>query len=983
MIRILGLIVFALGFILAPGLQENEREEYIDKEQQEFAVLDLMSDIYADSVLQTLSLDEKIAQLIMLDVYPNKNEAYYKSIDKWVREKKVGGIIFFRGEPAEIAKLSYRYTSQASIPIWVALDAEWGVSMRVDSIWQLPKAITLGAITDNFIIREYGMFVGQQCQRFGVNMNMSPVADVNNNPRNPVINYRSFGENPYNVAAKAVAYFLGLNDAGVVAVAKHFPGHGNTDADSHTELPLVNDNKQTIDSVHLHPFRELIKYGIPGIMSAHLFVPSLDNTLNLASSLSPRVLNKLLLKEMNFQGIVITDALGMQGVSDHFVPGQMEVKALLAGNDILLMPQNPQVAIDSIRSAVKTGKIPLSLIDEKCRKLLKFKYIYLTEIQKNNSFNNIPQELNNQDVTEFIYKVYSNALTLVQNNDTLLPFSVNSLNPVPVISIGRQTETVFFKNLKDASNVVHYTVSSNPPEIEINRTYSTVENADQIIVCLYGMNNSASKRYGINDAITRLISGLAKTHRIILVLFGNPYALNFIPVSEGIKSVVVAYEERDEAEYAAAMAVTGSIPFKGKLPVSCGKYKSGDGIITGYNIGLQTVDPSELNIDVSALDKIDSLIENAIQLHAMPGCQLVLAQHGKVFYKKSYGYHTYDSIQAVRNSDLYDLASLTKMLATTTAIMKLYGENKIVLTDQLQMYLSWLKGYPVGSATISQIMTHQSGMPSWIPFYKKLTESDSIRNIYFSNTYSEKYGIPVTENMFLLNSYADSIYIRIAEAPLLRKRYRYSDLGFMLLKLMVEEITGESFDQYLYKNFYKPMHLNSLVFLPLNTFNLDRIVPTEMDTVFRRQLIHGYVHDPGAAMLGGISGHAGLFGNAMDVAAMMQMFLDHGMYGGQRYLDSAVVEKFTAKQFPNNRRGLGFDKPALPRGKGNSSDQASGLSFGHTGFTGTFAWADPESGLVVVFLSNRVYPDAENRLLSTLDVRSRIQYFAYQSIQVH
>jgi beta-N-acetylhexosaminidase len=978
--KMAGLFFFFLGLFFVPILTDRSYNHESDLPKQESAIRELQSEIFADSVLKTLTLDEKIAQLIMLDVYPNKNETYYKTIDNWVNNKKIGGIIFFRGQPAEIARLSNRYTSQAEIPLWVALDAEWGVSMRVDSIRRLPYALTLGAITDNSVVREYGFLVGKQCNRMGVNMNMAPVADVNNNPRNPVINYRSFGENPKNVALKAIAYYMGMNDAGVVAVAKHFPGHGNTDADSHYELPLVNDARNVIDSIHLYPFREMIKYGVPGIMSAHLFVPAIDSTKNQATSLSHKALNELLFEQMKFHGILITDALGMQGVSDHNKPGQTEVKALMAGNDILLMPKNPQLAIDSIKAAVNAGRIPISLINEKCKKLLKFKYLYLNGVSPVQSFTVIPDELNNYETDYFIFRIFSHAITLVSNKDDLLPLRNNPEEAITIVSVGKAEETDFVRCFREYGSANHLTVQHSPTESEISSVLGV--ETGKVIVCLYGMNNSAKRRYGISENTVKLLEKVSQQKQIVVVLFGNPYGLNYLSKIQQIRSLVVAYEEHEESEMAAAMCVAGVLPFQGKLPVSAGGFEDGTGIVDEFVGGMRFVDPLELKINTSVLDEIDKIVEDAITKGAMPGCQIVLAQHGNIFYHKSFGHHTYDKFQAVTNSDLYDLASLTKILATTLAVMRLFDEDKISLDDTFSKYLTWMSDYPAGNLTISEVMTHQSGLISWIPYYRAMIVSDSIRSLYIADTFSPEFSQPIAENLWANVAVRDTIFNKILSSELQRKRYKYSDLGFYLLKELVETITEESFERYLYHHFYAPMKLNTITFNPLDRFSKDRVAPTENDKEFRQQLVHGYVHDQGAALLGGVSGHAGLFANSLDVASLMQMFMDYGTFAGQRYLDSMTVVKFTAKQFPNNRRALGFDKPANVKDKGNTCEQASSLSFGHTGFTGTFAWADPKYGLVVVFLSNRVYPDSENRKLMSLEVRANVQRLAYKAINV-
>jgi len=972
------ILLISLLFLIIPITAFHLNSDLSAPKNYEKPLLKIMSDAYADSVLQTLTLDEKIAQLIMLDVYPNKNESYYETIAQWVKEKKVGGLIFFKGEPAEITKLTNRFHSLAEIPLWVGIDGEWGISMRVDSITNLPKAITLGAITDNDIIRHYGQIVGQQCRRIGVNMNMAPVIDVNNEPDNPVINYRSFGENRVNVANKGLAYYFGMNDEGVLAVAKHFPGHGNTSADSHYELPVINDSKEVMDSIHLYPFKHLIKYGVPGIMTAHLHVKAYDDKKNVPSSLSKATIQDLLVEKMKYNGIIITDALGMRGVTDHFKPGEIEVNALIAGNDILLMPQNPDLAIQEIKKAVQKGHISESYIDEKCKKLLTLKYLYLNEKPEQQVISDIPKELNSYEVSEFIQTVFNNAVTLVKNENQTLP--VKQDDKVAIVSIGKISKTNFYNSFNEYLPSDFFSTSSTPVEMEINQTIAKVKDHKTVIATVYNMSDSPRKNYGISKQTLKLLDKIAEDNKLILVLFGNPYALRELENHKNYDVIVVGYEDIKQSEIAVANALAGKQAFKGKLPVSTEFFKEGAGIVTDKQLGLGYISLDSITVNKKYLSKIDSVVNNAIQNKAFPGCQVVLAQNGKIFYEKAFGYHTYDSIKKVELTDIYDLSSLTKILATTLSIMKLFDEGKIMLDDKLGAHLSWVKGAGIASLKISEILLHQAGFNAWIPFYQELIDNKELRNKLFSNSPLTTQYFIIDNLNYLHSSYRDTIMKRIIESPLLRKRYRYSDLGFYLLKEMVEEITGMSFEEYLKTAFYKRMGLTRIVFNPLRYFSKDEIPPTEDDKVFRGQLVHGYVHDPGAAMLGGVSGHAGLFGNAYSVAVIMQLFLDKGEYDSERYLSASVVDKFTAKQIYNNRRGLGFDKPA-GKGEGNAAALASSLSYGHTGFTGTFAWADPENDLIVVFLSNRIYPDASNIKISKLDVRKLVQEYAYNAVK--
>ncbi len=984
-IKLNSVYLLLIVFFLFPLYERNIKSPtQTYSHNKEKIMQDILSNLYADSIMQTLNLEQKIAQLIILDVYPKKNEYYYKSIDKWVNEKQIGGILLFRGEPTEMTKIINRFNSKSEVPLWVAIDGEWGVSMRVDSIRNLPKAMTLGAITDNELIKQYGYHVGLQCKRMGFNMNMAPDADVNCEPSNPVINYRSFGEDRENVATKAIAYYMGMNEADIIAVAKHFPGHGNTKADSHHQLPVIKDSYEEIDSIHLYPFKELIKYGIPGIMNAHLHVNAIDSTPQLPSSLSYNVITSLLIEKLGYQGLIMTDALGMKGVAANFTPAEIGIKALLAGNDILLMPQEPQSVIDTIVKAIKLGKITEDFIDNKCRKVLKMKYLYINEQQtKKYKETNIVNELNDSIISDFMFEIFSNAHTMLTNRNYFLPLNPNEKSSCAVISIGKKGENYFHQTMQQHLKYKHIEVSSTPSDAEIEQLKTNTKQFDKVIICIYGMTNSSAKKYGLNNQIVKLTTALQDKNKTALILFGNPYSLNVINNISHFASVIVGYEEVEESERAMANIIMGELIPKGKLPVSTNSFPCKSGISYNETNGLERVLPSELNINTSALKKIDELIEDAIVQQAMPGCQLLIAQHGKVFFHKAYGYHTYDKQTPVDLTDVYDLASLTKLCATTAAIMYLFDKNIISLQATIESYLPQFKGTPIGGVKLKEILVHQSGLPAWIPFHKTFVQSDSIRQIFLSQTHSPEFPLQIADNLFIKESYKDTIFKIFSECTIGKKKYLYSDIGYYIFPLIIEKLTNTPFEEFVRTTFYEPMNINSLVYNPRKTIDISHIVPTEMDNEFRNQLIHGFVHDQGAALCGGISGHAGLFGNAMDVAVMMQLFLNKGIYNEKRYIDSVTVEMFTMKQYPNNRRGLGFDKPTNVKGVGSCADEASPQSFGHTGFTGTFAWSDPKYNLTLVFLSNRIYPNAENKKLLKLNIRSKVHQLAYQAINVY
>lgn len=980
--------VFLVCSVLLLSLPDRlQREQDILCEHPDIRryVLQYQAIIYSDSVLKLLTLDEKIAQCIMVAVYPAQGEEHFKHIERIIREKKIGGIIFFKGTKEKIKTLSQRFQKVAEIPLWIAIDAEWGIAMRVTDEQRLPYALTLGALRDNAFIRQYGQLVAEQCTEIGVNMNLAPVADVNNNSANPVINYRSFGELPENVAHKAYAYYLGLNDRNVLAVAKHFPGHGNTHQDSHDELPVITDDIQTMQRIHIYPFAKLIHMGIPAIMTAHIYVPSFEEIFELPATLSKKIVTDLLIDSLGFQGLIITDALNMAGVRKNRQPGQIELMAFQAGAHILLMPDDVNLTIETIKQAVLDGRISEKDLDARCRRILEYKYLYLIANHKET------EELNGErqsveKTKALIQDIYDRSITLAYCKSDLIPFRDNTTRNILFISNKEIRKTPLTEQLEKHANLTYMNIPNNPGQWDIERFVKNIqrERHDMAILAIYGMSNKASNRYGISNNLSEFCDIVSKQLPTVLILFGNPYGLDYFENVRQFAAVVVAYEENSYTEISVGKALTGVNKFIGMLPVSSGTFRAGSGINQMQRPLLVDVGNEHLNnIQKRFLDSIDILVERAIQEKAFPGCQILLAYDGKVFYHKAFGYHTYDKTQKVELSHLYDLASLTKILATTAAVMKLFEQGKIGLSDSLGLYLPWVRGTPVSKITIREILAHQSGFDSWIPFYLSTITSDSLRKIYYRNVADNQYIIQVAAGMWLRSDYRDSIFQKILYHPLKSKRYRYSDLGFLLLKEVIETVSGLPFPVFLDDYFYQPLQLYRLTFHPLQWYPLNQIVPTENDTVFRKQLVHGYVHDPATAMLGGCSGSAGLFGNAWCVASMMQVFLNYGKTVEGRLFDSLTVVQFTSRQFPGNRRGLGFDKPAQQASRGNTSHLASPLSFGHTGFTGTFAWADPQHKLVVVFLSNRIYPDAQNRRINSMQIREKVQYYAYRAIGVN
>ncbi len=941
---------------------------------------------WVDSVFASLSLEERIAQLLMIRVHTDREAHYYDSIVSKVKDYNIGGVAFFRGGPRQQVLLTNRMQSQAKTPLLVAMDAEWGPAMRLDSLIAFPRQMALGAIDDDQLIYQMGLEVGRQLKRLGVHINFAPVVDVNNNPDNPVINNRAFGENQFAVSAKGLAYMHGLQDTGIFACAKHFPGHGDTDADSHHTLPLIGQLFEELDSIHLYPFRQLIDQGLHAVMIAHLEIPSLEPEPVLASTLSYNIVTNLLQLDMGFRGLVITDALDMRGVSDYFNSGELELRALMAGNDILLLPKDVPAAIRAIKEAINDGTIPEALVNNKCRKILYYK-------EKAGLFNfrytpleNLTEDLNSTRAKLLNKALVESSLTLVSNKKSLVPVSDLSHRRIAALSIGEYPGNTFHKMLTNYAPVSTYGIDKyHTPERAI-QVAQKLKAYDLVIISVHDNKFNVKEEYGINGKTIRLVNTIARDQDVILGLFANPYSLDFF--ADGIldaEAVLVTYQEGRLYEEAAAQAIFGGLQTRGRLPVTAGKhFPAGQKIITPEPSRIRYGMAEEAGIRSDLLANIDSIAEKGIKKNAYPGCQIAIIKDGIMIYNKAFGHHTYDSLDSVKLTDIYDLASITKIAATTASVMRLFDQGRLDPDQWLSSYLPWLKNTNKEKITLRELMAHQGRLPPWIPFFLDTMKNGDYLGGLYHHLPTDEFPTKVAKGLFLNKHYRDTIFARITASDLLENsEYIYSDLGFILLAEIIEEITGQSIDHFADSILYRPTGLSTMGFRPTDRFDPSRIIPTENDTAWRRQVVHGHVHDPAAAMLGGVSGHAGLFSNAADLALLMHIFLNEGRYGEQHLFDNNTITEFTRVQFPDNdnRRGLGFDKP-LPANteNGPSVNSASPLSFGHSGFTGTLAWADPLENLVYVFLSNRTYPDQNNRKLIEMNIRTDIHQAIYDAI---
>lgn len=942
---------------------------------------------WVDSVLQTLTPQERIAQLLMVAAFSNKGAQHEKEINKLIDEQKIGGLIFFQGGPSREASLINRYQKTSKVPLLIAMDAEWGLGMRLDSTISFPYQMTLGAIQNNDLIYQMGKEVARQLKVAGIQVNFAPVSDVNNNPANPVINYRSFGENKYEVATKATAYMKGMQDQNVLATAKHFPGHGDTGTDSHYALPQINHSRQRLDSLELYPFRELIRAGIGGIMVAHLNVPSLDPTPG-PSTLSKKIITDLLKNELHFQGLIVTDAMNMKGVTAGHTPGVVDKDAILAGNDLLEFTEDVPRALDEIMLAVKNGLISQKEIDERCRKVLAVKYgTGLSKIETlettgaAKALNAIEAKLLNRNLTEA-------SLTVLRNEHDLVPLQRLDTLTVASVSIAANAITPFQKSLDLYTKVKHFVVLKDASDKIIDSIRTELKKYNLVIASLHDTGSRPLNKLDVSESVSKLITEISNMKKAVLTVFKNPYVLDKIIDIENANTLVVTYQDNINAEELSAQLIFGGISASGRLPVSVGvKFKSGDGLDVKGGIRFKYTLPEDAGMDSKVLNtKIDSLVKQALDAYAIPGCQILVAKDKKVVFYKAYGLQQYSDSAKVKLDDLYDLASVTKISTSVPSLMKLYDEGKFKLDATLGDYLPAFKHSNKSNIPMYDILTHQARFQPWIPFWKNtIRKNGSYRWHTFKKDSSERYSIRVKQDMYLDKKYPDKMVNSIRKSPLLEeKKYVYSDFFFILAPRVVESMIDESFPTYLDKNFYSSLGATSITYNPLSKYPMSSIIPTEHDYSFRHEPIRGTVHDEGAIMLGGISGHAGLFANANDLAKLMQMYLDGGEYGGQRYIAESTFKKWTTTQFPenDNRRGLGFDKPNLIYlgENNNAAKDASTASFGHTGFTGTMTWMDPSMGLLYIFLSNRVEPTRNNTRLYQLNTRTKIQQAMYDAL---
>lgn len=963
---------------------------------------------WVDSVLKQLTLKERIGQLFIYTIAPQQNKANRELLRKVVGDYKVGGLLFSGGLMQNQVALTNEAQQMADVPLMITFDGEWGLSMRLRGTPGFPKNMVLGCIRDDSLIYEYGREMARQCRELGVQVNFAPVADVNINPRNPVINTRSFGENPRDVADKVIAYSKGLEDGGVLSVSKHFPGHGDTDVDSHKALPTLPFSRARLDSVELYPFKKAIQAGLGGIMVGHLEVPVFEPRKGLPSSLSRNVVHDLLTRELKFQGLIFTDALAMKGVSGN---SSICLQALKAGNDLLLVPRRIKEEVEAILDAVKRGDLKETDVERKCRKVLTYKYALGLSRKPYVRLSGLGTRINTPKTRDLIRRLNLAAITVLDNQTKLLPLDP-SVKEVAVLNIGDSREIQpFIKELSQFTRPVEIQLGKNLTTAQCRQLQDSLARYKRILVCVTEHRLTPYQTF-----FTQFVPGVPVAY--LCFIPGKQVLQIHRGISAG-EAVILAHSSNDDVQKQVAGILYGRASADGRLSASIGNLFAAG---TGLSLGPQTMPhfvPEEYGINSRLLSRIDEIAEEGIREGAYPGCQIVVLKDGKEMYNKAFGTYTGKGTAAKReaksvpvtSASVYDLASLTKTTATLLAVMKLYDKGRLNLTDRVSDYLPFLQDTDKKDITVRELLLHESGLPSTLLFYQDAIDKDSYSGTLFkgrpdnvhpvrigsrtwanpkfrfrkelaSKVRTEEFTLQVSDSLWLNRSFKDEYLQKIADAPLRDKRYRYSCVGFIVLQQLVEARAGMPMDEFLAREFYTPMGLKRTGFLPLRFLKKEEIVPSSKDAFLRKTTLQGFVHDESAAFQGGVSGNAGLFSTAGEVARIYQMLLNGGELDGTRYLSRETCKLFTTVVSKISRRGLGFDKPdSRHPQKSPCAASAPASVYGHTGFTGTCAWVDPDNGLVYVFLSNRIYPDAWNTRLMRLDIRTRIQEVIYEALK--
>lgn len=954
---------------------------------------------WVNDTYSKLTPEQRIAQIIIMAIEPDDSEYTKMIIKRYVEEYKVGGLIYEKSNIATQARITNYAQSLATVPLMIALDAEWGLTMRLEDAPPFPRNLLLGGVSDEMLLYEYGREVARECRLMGVSVNFAPVLDVIDR-EGTVVGSRSFGYNPDVVARNGIAFAKGLEDGGVLSTAKHFPGHGSTTADSHKELPLIDKSMLEMEIYDLVPFKRYVASGLGGMLTAHIDVSFFDDG-TMPCSLSKQCVNDMLKQDMEFEGLIFTDALNMEGAKS--VAGDPCVNAILAGNDILLMPGSLDGGIAAVKAAIEQGTISWDDIETRCKKMLRYKYaLDVAGMAKAGiDVDGVAAKINTQYAQDLNRRLVAAAVTVAYNHKNILPLTHLQDGEISVLTLGLEKGTSSMFQNRCAKYV------DAKPITQADALGGSHGNTRAIVAI-------ANRSYV--GEVKKIAQNFKKT---IVAVFDDPEDIQdyaSLITDKHVDAVVIGYGGDEVWQDYVAQTIFGGNAANGVLPVTVKSHENGKVLHAGTGVKYDAVRlgytlPVEVGLKPDLLSKIDSVCNYGIQQKAFPGCQVLVARHGKIVCDKAYGKIDYNSAVPVTDNTLFGLASVSKATGTLSGIMKLYDEGKIKLDERASKYIAGLRNTDKEDITIRQLLYHETGMQPSLSMWNMMfdpntytgklitstpTEVNTIkvmkdayghkdaklRTDILSDHPTKEFDIAIADGIYGGKVTYDSIMNRIYHSTLRpTKDYCYSCLNFCLLANALQDITHKKLDVFVGDNIFKPLGSYHTTYRPLNKFMPDQIAYTEVDTYLRRQHVHGYVHDELAAFSGGVQGNAGLFSNAGDLAKLFQMWLNGGTYGGDTFYKKSTVDTFLKSKSPNSHRGLGFDKPNLKKPSwSNTCDEATAETFGHTGFTGTCFWVDPKNDMIYIFLSNSVCPERGNPAVSKVSARSNIHSIIYKSI---
>ncbi|QSE97352.1 serine hydrolase [Fulvivirga lutea] len=896
---------------------------------------------WVDSVYASLTLDQRLGQLMIFPVNGNGNGEHKNAILNTIDRYTLGGFVITSGNPKNVAQLNNELRTHSRLPLLSFAHTSNGLGDLLDDAQPLANTLTLASVQNKELIKNNAYALVNQLKNLGINVALNSYDTPFNSQNTSQVSNKFIG----NLLKVDSAYFDAFQSKNVRLGKAGFPSISGKLSKKELEEYL---------NVYKQAFANRLEF-----ISLNHLTSSIDQKSSAAVSKSTY---DYLRKNLDFKGFILSEDL--ENIPK-YKPGKTEAQALLLGSD-LLVSANINSSIKQMKKLIRKGDIPLSTVEKKVKKLLSYKY----DLSNNHlgviSKTNVVSRINNPCASSAYEAALLESITYLTGKDHL-PIKVLEDKNFASLSIG--SNPYFQKYLSSYSIFSHY-----------NHTYATEKLKetlalfDHIVIGLFDES--------IDTKWIELINSLDPA-KIILC---SPIRPELTAFNSEI-SKLIYYTSDDKMGKLLPQSIFGASSSNGRLPITLG-----DKLTLGSGENITSLDrlafkiPEQTNVDGITLSKIDEIAKEAIKSKATPGCQVLVARKGSVIYNKSFGYHTYDSLMRVDDQSIYDLASITKVAATTQAIMFLEERQVIDLDKKVSVYLEDLKGTNKENMTIRDILTHQAGLWPFLPFWKETLTDDTYASIYYSNHPDDNYPYQLSEGVYISNITKDSVWQWVKASKLRSKAatatydYKYSDMGYYIMQRLIEKSVNQPMEEFLQQNFYDPMGLSTLSYLPLCKFPQNLIVPTENDNYFRKTLVNGMVHDQGAALVGGVAGHAGLFSNALDLAKLAQMNLQGGYYGGHEYFMKGTLDRFTSVQYESNRRGIGWDKPVVAEWNSPTSVYASKKSFGHTGFTGTAVWVDPEFDLVYVFLSNRIYPDADNVKLIKNNIRTRIQDLIYQAI---